>query len=80
MRILIVILAALSVHAAWALDFQANKNHCKAGEFRPVNALSGGEWSVIDAMAWAETGECMNFPIEALLRSANDLNVMTFRA
>ncbi|MGA7324611.1 MAG: hypothetical protein WBX25_09060 [Rhodomicrobium sp.] len=79
MRILIFIFVTLSVHAAWALDFEASKNHCKAGEFRPVSAISGGEWGVIHAMAWAETGECLNFPIEALLRAASDLNVMTFR-
>jgi hypothetical protein len=73
------ILAALSVCPALALDFQANKNHCKAGEFRPVGPLSGGQWGLIHSIAWAETGECVNFSIEALLRAANDLNVMTFR-
>lgn len=73
------IVAALSVHAALAFGFQASKNHCKAGEFRPVNPLSGGKWGLIDSSAWAETGECMNFPIEALLRAASDVNVMTFR-
>jgi hypothetical protein len=78
-RALIGILAAASIDAAMALDFQANRNHCEAGEYRPVKPLSGGKWGVIDSTAWAETGECMNFPIEALLGAAGDLNVMTFK-
>jgi len=79
MRILLSLVAALSFHAAWAADFEANKDHCKAGEFHPVNPLSGGNWGLLDSSAWAETGECFNFPIETILRAAGDLNVMTFR-
>ncbi|MGB8736581.1 MAG: hypothetical protein WCD20_10780 [Rhodomicrobium sp.] len=84
MRIVIVIVAALSyqaalLSAAFAMDFQAHKDHCRAGEFRPVNPLSGGKWNLVDSTAWAEAGECVNFPIETLLRAAGDVNVMTFR-
>jgi len=78
-RLAFGVLAALSFHAAWAIDFKANKDHCKAGEFGPVNPLSGGKWGLIDATAWAEAGKCLDFPIETLLRAASDLNVMTFR-
>lgn len=79
MRTLISILIALSMHEAWAIDFQGDNNHCKAGEFRPANPLSGGKSDLIASRAWAETGQCMNIPIETLLHAAGDLNVMTFR-
>ncbi|MGA7329112.1 MAG: hypothetical protein WBX25_32650 [Rhodomicrobium sp.] len=47
MRSLLGLVAALSFHAACATDFQANKDHCKAGEFRPVNPLTGGNWVIV---------------------------------
>ncbi len=79
MKILIGMLAALPFHAAWASDFQAERDHCKAGEFIPAKPLLGGNWGLIDSTAWGETGECVKIPIEQLLRAARDLNVMTFK-
>jgi hypothetical protein len=65
--------------SAWAISFQADKNHCKAGEYKPVNPLSGGQGGLLDATAWAETGWCMKMQIENLTGASNNLNVLTWK-
>jgi hypothetical protein len=64
--------------SAWAIEFQADKDHCKAGEFTFVNPLSGDGGSLLDTTAWAETGECVKLTIESLAKVANNINVLTF--
>lgn len=64
---------------AWAITFQADKDHCKAGEYTYTNPLSGGTSSgPLSATAWAETGLCLKIPIGKLANAAPDENVMTW--
>lgn len=78
---LFLILLAVASTPAFAIDFQFEKDHCAAGEYKPVNPHSGGTQSGmfgLDNTAWAETGLCIKMPIEKLQAAASDINVMTW--
>jgi hypothetical protein len=68
----------LAASPASALDFSFEKDHCAAGEYRPKEPRSGGTSGLLDSTAWAETGICVQVPIEKLQSGTADLGVMTW--